>query len=78
MEHMVTINCSLLEAAVIVEALVELRKGLVVTLNDSEASTDEVEGARYGIWKIDKLSNRVLDAGEPVVYDALGIKVKRQ
>ena len=78
MEHMVTINCSLLEAALIVEALVKLREGLVETLNDSEASTEEKDGARYGCWKIDELSSRVLDEGIPVVYDALGVKVKRQ
>lgn len=71
---MVTINLSLRDTALIVMALEEYRRTYVEIFNDA-GGRDEQQAASGVLHHIDRVLNRTLDAGEPVVYDALGLKV---
>lgn len=65
----VTINLSLRDTALIVEALEHYRSYHVEHRDDNRDLSD-----RY-LRRIDSVLNRTLDEGIPAVVDALGLKV---
>lgn len=70
---MVTINLSLRETALIVEALDVFRAHKLATLGLVEG--DEAASVQYQLRQIDRLLTRTLDEGIPAVVDALGLRV---
>lgn len=70
---MVTINLSLRDTALIVEALECFRATKLVQHGLAEGDAQHQLG--YELRQIDRLMNRTLDEGIPAVYDALGIRV---
>lgn len=74
---MVTINLSLRDTALIVEALEAYRADHQKAYFEA-AGKDEQNVHMGYLNSLDALLNRTLDAGEPVVYDALGMRMPRR
>lgn len=72
---MVTISCSIWEAAIIADALRHKRDAVAKNLKDE--SREDAAESMYYLGKIDRLLSRTgLEAPQAEIYDALGVRVR--